>query len=107
MTHALSGSAISTGLTNGNCACSAAAFPRRSPVARPSQKAPPAYACSSPSKARLGVNDVYAAVGVRRVPNRVATDPAWTAPPAFTATFADEKPNSATWHDAHDWLRSS
>src|SRR5690606_2297689 len=52
-----------------------------------------------------GDSVAYAALGGRRLPNRSRTEPGITAPLALMRLSGEEKPQAASWQDAHDWLR--
>src|SRR5665647_2961551 len=43
--------------------------------------------------------------GGLRLPNRPATDPSYTAPPAFVAICPPVPPHARSWQAAHGWLR--
>ena len=50
----------------------------------------------SSSRWRIGANVAYDADGGLRLPNRPGTEPAYTAPAAFTAGSGPVKPNAAS-----------
>src|ERR1700756_3529859 len=99
--QAVSGLAISSGSTGGNCACSASGFLSKYPVARESQKFPPKKRPCSSLNWSTGKNGAYGYLCADRLPARKWAVPGYAIIVRLTDGIGPLKATYGMWQDAH------